>query len=131
VYPRGGDIYEVSRFRRKKGAWRKLTWALTKASAVVCASAAMEELVREIFVWIPERLCAEQIEWRPVCALPFLLLIVLVLEQLGVTTATAEKTRTTSLVYNEHPALLRILPSPACSRDVGRVHQERRFVRRA
>src|SRR5205807_1456146 len=32
VYPRGGDIYEVSRFRRKKHAWRKLTWALTNAS---------------------------------------------------------------------------------------------------
>ena len=48
VYPRGGDIYEVSRFRRKKHAWRKLTWALTHASAVVCASAAMEQIVREI-----------------------------------------------------------------------------------
>jgi glycosyltransferase involved in cell wall biosynthesis len=48
VYPRGGDIYEVSRFRRKKHAWRKLTWALQNASAVICASAAMEQLVREI-----------------------------------------------------------------------------------
>ena len=48
VYPRGGDIYEVSRFRRKKHAWRKLTWALTHASAVVCASAAMEQMVRQI-----------------------------------------------------------------------------------
>jgi glycosyltransferase involved in cell wall biosynthesis len=48
VYPRGGDIYEVSRFRRKKRAWRKLTWALANASAVVCASAAMEQIVREI-----------------------------------------------------------------------------------
>jgi glycosyltransferase involved in cell wall biosynthesis len=48
VYPRGGDIYEVSRFRRKKHAWRKLTWALTNATAVVCASAAMEGIVREI-----------------------------------------------------------------------------------
>lgn len=48
VYPRGGDIYEVSRFRRKKHAWRRLTWALTHASAVVCASAAMEQIVREI-----------------------------------------------------------------------------------
>jgi glycosyltransferase involved in cell wall biosynthesis len=48
VYPRGGDIYEVSRFRQKKHAWRKLTWALREASAVVCASAAMEELVRQI-----------------------------------------------------------------------------------
>ncbi len=48
VYPRGGDIYEVSRFRRKRHAWRKLTWALTNASAVVCASAAMEAQVQEI-----------------------------------------------------------------------------------
>jgi glycosyltransferase involved in cell wall biosynthesis len=48
VYPRGGDIYEVSRFRRKRGAWRKLSWALANASAVVCASEAMEGLVREI-----------------------------------------------------------------------------------
>lgn len=48
VYPRGGDIYEVSRFRRKKHAWRRLTWALTHASAVVCASAAMEQIVRDI-----------------------------------------------------------------------------------
>jgi glycosyltransferase involved in cell wall biosynthesis len=48
VYPRGGDIYEVSRFRRKKLAWRRLTWALTHASAVVCASAAMEAMVRAI-----------------------------------------------------------------------------------
>ena len=48
IYPRGGDIYGVSRFRRKKHAWRKLTWALTNASAVVCASAAMEQIVREI-----------------------------------------------------------------------------------
>jgi glycosyltransferase involved in cell wall biosynthesis len=48
VYPRGGDIYEVSRFRRKPGAWRKLTWALANSAAVVCASAAMEGMVREI-----------------------------------------------------------------------------------
>ena len=48
VYPRGGDIYEVSRFRRKRHAWRKLTFALTHASAVVCASEAMEQIVREI-----------------------------------------------------------------------------------
>jgi glycosyltransferase involved in cell wall biosynthesis len=48
VYPRGGDIYEVSRFRRKKHAWRKLTWALSHASAVVCASEAMEQIVRAI-----------------------------------------------------------------------------------
>jgi len=48
VYPRGGDIYEVSRFRKKPLAWRKLCWALTRASAVVCASAAMEGVVREI-----------------------------------------------------------------------------------
>lgn len=48
VYPRGGDIYEVSRFRRKKHAWRKLTHALKHASAVVCASAAMEQIVRGI-----------------------------------------------------------------------------------
>jgi teichuronic acid biosynthesis glycosyltransferase TuaC len=48
VYPRGGDIYEVSRFRRKKLAWRKLTWALANASAIVCASAAMETTVRGI-----------------------------------------------------------------------------------
>lgn len=48
VYPRGGDIYEVSRFRRKRLAWGKLTWALTHASAIVCASAPMEQIVREI-----------------------------------------------------------------------------------
>jgi len=48
IYPRGGDIYEVSRFRRKPAAWRKLTSALATASAVICASQAMEELVREI-----------------------------------------------------------------------------------
>src|SRR5262249_53469981 len=86
------------------------------------------ELVREIFVWIPERLCAGPIEWCPVRALLFLLLIPWVLEQLGVTAAAAEKTKLPALVYNEHPALLRILPSPACLRDIGRVDQERRFV---
>jgi len=48
VYPRGGDIYEVSRFRKKPAAWRKLTWSLANASTVVCASRAMEELVRQI-----------------------------------------------------------------------------------
>jgi glycosyltransferase involved in cell wall biosynthesis len=48
IYPRGGDIYEVSRFRKKAGAWRKLSWALANSSAVVCASEAMEELVRQI-----------------------------------------------------------------------------------
>lgn len=48
VYPRGGDIYEVSRFRKKPGAWRKLSWALASASSVVCASEAMEGIVREI-----------------------------------------------------------------------------------
>jgi glycosyltransferase involved in cell wall biosynthesis len=48
IYPRGGDIYEVSRFRKKAGAWRKLSWALANASAVVCASEAMEHLVRQI-----------------------------------------------------------------------------------
>lgn len=48
VYPRGGDIYEVSRFRKKAAAWRKLSWALANASAVVCASQAMDELVRQI-----------------------------------------------------------------------------------
>jgi glycosyltransferase involved in cell wall biosynthesis len=53
VYPRGGDIYEVSRFRRKPAAWRKLTGALTHASAVICASQAMQELVREIIAPAP------------------------------------------------------------------------------
>ena len=48
IYPRGGDIYEVSRFRRKKYAWRRLTWALTHSSAVICASEAMMRMVREI-----------------------------------------------------------------------------------
>jgi glycosyltransferase involved in cell wall biosynthesis len=48
IYPRGGDIYEVSRFRRKPAAWRKLSWALATASGVICASAAMEEIVRDI-----------------------------------------------------------------------------------
>jgi glycosyltransferase involved in cell wall biosynthesis len=48
IYPRGGDIYEVSRFRKKAGAWRKLSWALANSAAVVCASAAMEELVCQI-----------------------------------------------------------------------------------
>lgn len=48
VYPRGGDIYEVSRFRKKPGAWRKLSWALANSAGVVCASEAMEGLVREI-----------------------------------------------------------------------------------
>lgn len=48
VYPRGGDIYEVSRFRKKPAAWRKLSWALARASSVVCASEAMEGIVREI-----------------------------------------------------------------------------------
>jgi glycosyltransferase involved in cell wall biosynthesis len=48
VYPRGGDIYEVSRFRKKKHAWDRLRWALQNASAVVCASNAMEDIVREI-----------------------------------------------------------------------------------
>jgi teichuronic acid biosynthesis glycosyltransferase TuaC len=56
VYPRGGDIYEVSRFRRKPWAWRRLTWALQNASTVVCASAAMEGLVREIAGAHPARL---------------------------------------------------------------------------
>ena len=48
VYPRGGDIYEVSRFRKKPRAWAKLTWALANASVVVCASGAMEQIVRDI-----------------------------------------------------------------------------------
>jgi glycosyltransferase involved in cell wall biosynthesis len=48
IYPRGGDIYEVSRFRKKPGAWRKLSWALASASSVICASHAMEEIVQEI-----------------------------------------------------------------------------------
>ena len=48
IYPRGGDIYQSSRFRRKTSAWRKLVWALTNASAVVCASGAMETIVRDI-----------------------------------------------------------------------------------
>jgi glycosyltransferase involved in cell wall biosynthesis len=48
VYPRGGDIYEVSRFRKKPAAWGKLTTALTQANAVICASHAMEELVQQI-----------------------------------------------------------------------------------
>jgi glycosyltransferase involved in cell wall biosynthesis len=48
VYPRGGDIYDVSRFRRKPNAWRKLSWALASAAAVVCASEAMEKQVKQI-----------------------------------------------------------------------------------
>jgi glycosyltransferase involved in cell wall biosynthesis len=48
IYPRGGDIYEVSRFRKKPAAWRKLTHALSAANAVVCASAAMEATVTDI-----------------------------------------------------------------------------------
>ncbi|HSI37206.1 MAG: glycosyltransferase family 4 protein [Phycisphaerae bacterium] len=48
VYPRGGDIYEVSRFRKKPAAWAKLTWALANSAAVVCASDAMERVVRGI-----------------------------------------------------------------------------------
>jgi glycosyltransferase involved in cell wall biosynthesis len=53
VYPRGGDIYEVSRFRKKPAAWRKLTSALTQANAVVCASAAMQDLVQQIIAPAP------------------------------------------------------------------------------
>src|SRR3954471_14333473 len=41
IYPRGGDIYEVSRFRKKAGAWRKLSWALANSATVVCASEVM------------------------------------------------------------------------------------------
>jgi teichuronic acid biosynthesis glycosyltransferase TuaC len=48
IYPRGGDIYEVSRFRKKPAAWRKLTWSLANAAGVVCASQATENLVRQI-----------------------------------------------------------------------------------
>jgi glycosyltransferase involved in cell wall biosynthesis len=48
VHVRGGDIYYGSRFRKKMLAWRRLTWALRHAAAVVCLSAAMEELVKEI-----------------------------------------------------------------------------------
>jgi glycosyltransferase involved in cell wall biosynthesis len=48
VYPRGGDIYEGSRFRKKPLAWRKLCWTLAHASAVVCASQAMEAVVGQI-----------------------------------------------------------------------------------
>jgi glycosyltransferase involved in cell wall biosynthesis len=48
VYPRGGDIYEVSRYRKKPAAWKKLTWALANASAIVCASSVMEQTVRQI-----------------------------------------------------------------------------------
>lgn len=48
VYPRGGDIYEVSRFRKKPAAWRKLSWALASSAAVICASEAMEGIVRDI-----------------------------------------------------------------------------------
>jgi glycosyltransferase involved in cell wall biosynthesis len=53
VYPRGGDIYEVSRFRRKPSAWRKLTSALTDANAVICASSAMQDLVQQIIAPAP------------------------------------------------------------------------------
>jgi glycosyltransferase involved in cell wall biosynthesis len=48
IYPRGGDIYEVSRFRKKPGAWRRLSWALANSASVICASEAMEGLVRQI-----------------------------------------------------------------------------------
>jgi glycosyltransferase involved in cell wall biosynthesis len=48
IYPRGGDIYEVSRFRKKAAAWRKLSWALANSARVICASEAMEGLVRQI-----------------------------------------------------------------------------------
>jgi glycosyltransferase involved in cell wall biosynthesis len=48
IYPRGGDIYEVSRFRKKPHAWRRLTWALANSATVICASAAMEQIVRGI-----------------------------------------------------------------------------------
>jgi len=48
IHVRGGDIYHGSRWRKKPGVWRKLRWALANAGAVVCLSAAMEELVREI-----------------------------------------------------------------------------------
>ncbi len=48
VYTHGGDVYEGSRFRRKKIAWRKLGWALARSSAVVCGSATMERLVEKI-----------------------------------------------------------------------------------
>jgi glycosyltransferase involved in cell wall biosynthesis len=48
IYPRGGDIYEVSRFRKKAGAWRKLSWSLANCGAVICASEVMEGLVRQI-----------------------------------------------------------------------------------
>jgi glycosyltransferase involved in cell wall biosynthesis len=48
VYPRGGDIYQQSRYRRKPLAWRRLGWALRNASAIICASAQMEQIVREI-----------------------------------------------------------------------------------
>jgi glycosyltransferase involved in cell wall biosynthesis len=90
VYPRGGDIYEVSRFRRKPFAWRRLTSALRGANAVVCASGAMEEIVRDIvapspadhLVRIPngvniEELCADAGASRfaedPKYAQPFIL----------------------------------------------------------
>jgi len=53
VYPRGGDIYEVSRFRRKPGAWRKLTSALTDANSVICARAPMQDLVQQIIAPAP------------------------------------------------------------------------------
>jgi glycosyltransferase involved in cell wall biosynthesis len=48
IYPRGGDIYEMSRFRKKPAAWRKLSWALSQCAAIVCASEAMEEVVTQI-----------------------------------------------------------------------------------
>lgn len=48
VHVRGGDIYHGSRFRKKPFAWRKLRWALQNASAVVCLSTAMQDLVKEI-----------------------------------------------------------------------------------
>ncbi len=48
IYPRGGDIYEVSRFRKKPAAWRKLSWALATASRIICASRAMEQVVQAI-----------------------------------------------------------------------------------
>ena len=48
IYPRGGDIYEVSRFRKKPHAWRRLSWALANSASVICASAAMEQIVRQI-----------------------------------------------------------------------------------
>src|SRR5215470_4999103 len=103
---------------QRKVFWYKRTVIETHLEHV-CA-----ELVREIFTRMPERTRTLEIKRGVVPFFPFLLFIARVLEQLRVTTATAEKAHTAPLIHDEHPPFFGVLPRPTCARHVGRMYEE-------